>query len=49
MRERYAESAFMALRPEDRDDLPLCMVYREDATNGLVPLLVEFVRNGVGR
>lgn len=49
MRERYTESAFMALRPEDRDDLPLCMVYREDAANGLVPLLAEFVRNGVGR
>ncbi len=49
MKKQYPESAFIALRPEDRNDLPLCMVYRENATNDLVPILAEFIRNSVRR
>lgn len=48
METSYPDSAFLPFDPNDRDDLPLCMAYKEDTARPLAMKLVNFLRNNSG-
>ncbi|WP_080802934.1 LysR family transcriptional regulator [Arabiibacter massiliensis] len=47
MKAKFPQCVFMPFRPQDRDDLPLCMVYDERSIGPLALKLVNFVRGNV--
>lgn len=47
MKARFLQCVFMLFRPQNRDDLPLCMVYDECSLGPLALKLVNFVRSSV--
>lgn len=47
MEVKYPASAFLPFDPNDRNDLPLCLAYREDSLKPQAKKFVEFIKSNI--
>lgn len=47
MKREFPDNVYLAFHPNDRNDLPLCLVYKEHSDKAHIPKFVSYVRNNL--
>lgn len=47
MKEKFPDNVYLSFHPNDRNDLPLCLVYKENSDKPYVKKFVSYIRNNI--